>query len=116
MMVRTDQLLCITEAPGSKFHWQGSAAETDSRAKKLVQLLKQYHAQFYHFYEKGSTRAMIGLQGLHSNDTFQGSNVAVRMGLKLFCPWCFKLGGNTETMTTHLREVHYRLAIAYDIC
>ena len=94
----------------------GPEAETDGRAKKLVQSLKQYHAQFYYFYEKGSTRAMIGLQGLHSNDMFWCSTVAASMGLKSFCPWCFKLGGNTETITTHLREVHYRLAIACDVC
>ena len=70
MMVRTDQLLQMMEATGSKVHQQGSKAETDGRAKKFVQSLKQHHAQFYCFYEKGSTRAMIGLQGLHSNDVF----------------------------------------------
>ena len=38
------------------------------------------------------------------------------MGLKSFCPWCFKLGGNTETIAIQLREVHFSLAIACDIC
>ena len=82
----------------------------------MVQLLKQYHARFYHFYEKGLIRAMIGLHGLHSSDTFQCSNIAASMGLKSFFPWCFNLGGNTETITTHLREVHYRLVIACNVC
>ena len=36
--------------------------------------------------------------------------------VKSFCPWCFKLGGNTETIATHLREVLYHLAIACDLC
>ena len=38
------------------------------------------------------------------------------VGLKLFCPWCFKLGGNTKTIAIHLTEIHYLLAIACDIC
>ena len=28
----------------------------------------------------------------------------------------FQAGGNTEMIATHLQEVHYRLAIAYDLC
>ena len=27
-----------------------------------------------------------------------------------------KLGGNTETIATHLREVNYRMARVHDIC
>ena len=34
----------------------------------------------------------------------------------MFSPWYFKLGGNTETIAIHLREVHYHLAIACDLC
>ena len=105
VVVRTDQLLHIAEATGSKFHQQDSEAKTDGRVKKLVQLLKQYHAWFYHFYEKASTRAMIGLHRLHSNDLFQHMNVAGDVALKLFCPWCCELGGKTETIATHLWEV-----------
>ena len=82
MIIRTDQLLHITEATCSKVHQRGSEAETDGRVKKLVQLLKQNHTQFYCFYEKALTRAIIGLHGLHSNDAFQCSNVAASMGLK----------------------------------
>ena len=59
---------------------------------------------------------MIGLQGLHSNNVFQYLNVAASVGLKWFCSWCFNFGGNTEAIATHLREVHYRLAITCDIC
>ena len=58
----------------------------------------------------------MGLHRLHCNDTFQCLNMAASMCLKSFCPWCFKSGENTETIATHLREVHYRLAIAYNIC
>ena len=38
------------------------------------------------------------------------------MGLKSFCPCCYKLVGNMETIATHMREVHYWLAIAYNVC
>ena len=71
---------------------------------------------FYQFYEKGTTWAMVGLQGLHTSGTFRCSNVLASMGLKSFCPWCLKMGGNTETITIHLREVHYRMAIVCNIC
>ena len=60
--------------------------------------------------------AMVGLQGLHSSDTFWHLNVWAGVGLKLFCLWCFKFVRNTETTATLLREVHYKLAIACDIC
>ena len=43
-------------------------------------------------------------------------NVAVGIGKKSFCPWCFKLGRNTVTIAIHLREVHFILAIACDVC
>ena len=43
MTVRTDQLLHIMEATGSKVHQWESEAETNGRVKKRVQLLKQYH-------------------------------------------------------------------------
>ena len=112
MMVRTDQLLLITKATGCKIYTRELEAETHGRAKTLVLLLKQYHAHYYKFYEKGTTRAMVGLQELHTSDTFQCSNVSASVGLKLFCPWCF----NTETIATHLREVHCELAITCDIC
>ena len=92
MTVRTDQLLHTVEATGSKVHQWEVEAGTDGRTKKLVQLLKQCHTQVYHFYKKGSTRPMIGLHGLHSNNAFQHSNMAASIGLKSFCPWCFKLG------------------------
>ena len=62
------------------------------------------------------TMAMVGLQGIHSGDAFRCSNVSSSLGLKSFCPWCFKLGGSTEVIATHLREVHYRLAITCNLC
>ena len=67
--------------------------ETHGWARTLVLLLKQNHDHFYHFYEKGMTRAMVGLQGLHLSDAFRHSNVSSSVGLKSFGPWCFKLGG-----------------------
>ena len=62
------------------------------------------------------TRAMVGLQGPHLSDAFICSNMSSSVGLKSFCPWCFKLGSNTEMIATHLREVHYRFAIMCDLC
>ena len=93
-----------------KFHSRESEAETHGKAKTLVLLLKQYHSHYYWFYEKGTTRAMVGLQGLHTCDTFWCTNVSSSVGLKSFCPWCFRLGGNTGMIATHLREIHYWLA------
>ena len=58
----------------------------------------------------------VGRQGLDSCNTFRCSNMSSSMGLKSFCPWCFKFGGNPEMIATHLREVHYRLAITCDLC
>ena len=71
-------------------------------AKTLVLLLKQYLTHYYHFYEKGMTRAMVGLQGLHLSNTFRCFNISSSVGLKSFCFWCFKLGGNTEMIATQL--------------
>ena len=116
MTVRTDQLLCIAEATGSKIYTSKSEVWSCSPAKALVLSLKQFHAHFYRLYEKATTRAMVGLQGLHSSNAFWHPNVSTSMDLKSFCLWCLKFGGNTKTITTHLREVHYRLAIACFVC
>ena len=116
MMIRTDQLLCVTKATWSKIYTRDSEAKTHGRKKTLVLSLKQYHAYYYWFYEKGMTRAMVGPQGLHLSDAFWWSNVSASVGLKLYCPQCFKLGDNTKTIATHLREVHYQLANTCDLC
>ena len=118
MATRTDQLLHIAEATGSKIYTRESEAEAQGPAKALLLSLKQFHAYYYSYrlYEKGTSRAMVGLQGLHSSDSWWHLNMSASMGLKSFCPWCFKFRGNTKTITTHLREVHYRLAIACDVC
>ena len=115
-MVRTDQLLHIAEAINSKIYTWESEAEAHGQTKTLVLSLKQYHAHYYWLYKKGTTRAMVGLQGLHLGDAFRCSNTSFSVGLKSFWPWCFKFGGNTETIATCLREVHYRLAIACNLC
>ena len=94
-----------------KFTQENQKAETDGRVRTLVLSLKQYHTHYYWFYEKGTMRAIVGLQGLHTNNAFQCSNVSLSIRLKSFCLWCFKLGGNTENI-----EVHYRMATACDIC
>ena len=62
MLVRTDQLLCIAEATGSNIYTRESETKTHGRVKTLVLSLKQYHTCYYQFYEKGTTRAMVGLQ------------------------------------------------------
>ena len=86
LAVRTEQLLCIAMATGSKIHTRESEAETDSRVRHLVLSLKQYHAHYYWFYEKGIMRAMVGLWGLHTSDAFRCSNMSSSIGLKSFCP------------------------------
>ena len=96
MMVRTDQLLWIAEATDSKSSTRHSETDAHGRAKILVLLLKQYHAHHYQFYERGMTRAMVGLQGLHLSNAFQHSNLSASGGLKSFCPWCFKLGATLK--------------------
>ena len=78
MTTRTDQLFCITEATGSKMYTRESEAETHGKAKALVLSLKQCHSHYYRFYKKGTTRAMVGLQGLHTSDAFQHLNVSTR--------------------------------------
>ena len=108
MTVRTDQLLHIAVATGSQIYTRDLEAKAHGQARTLVLSLKQYHTNY--FYEKRMTRVMVGLQGLHSRDAFRCSNI------KSFSPWHFKLGGNTEMIATHLREVHYWLAIACDLC
>ena len=92
--------------------------ETDinRRKKALVQSLKQFHAHFYWLYKEGMTCAMVSLQGLHLGDALKCLCISASMGLKLFCPWCFKLGGNTEMIAILLCEVYYCMAIVCDIC
>ena len=70
MMVKTDQLLCIAEATGSKIYTRESEAETDGRTRTLVLSLKQYHVHYYQLYEKGTMRVIVGLQELHTSDAF----------------------------------------------
>ena len=70
MMVRTDQMLCIAKATGSKICTKDLEAKTHSRVKTLVLSLKQYHAHYYQFYEEGMTRAMVDLKGLHLSNPF----------------------------------------------
>ena len=107
IMVRTDQLLHIATTTNSQIYTRDSEAKARAWAKTLALLLKQYHAHYYHFYEKGMTRVMVGLQGLHSNNAFRDFYISASVRLKSFCPQCFKLGGTAEVIATHLREVHY---------
>ena len=104
MTVRTDQLLCIAKATGSKIKLESQRPKSMAGQRLWYCHWKKHHVLFYQFYEKGTTRAMVGLQGLHRSDTSQHSNVSASVGLKSFFPWCFKLGGNTETIATHLRS------------
>ena len=59
---------------------------------------------------------MVGLQGLNWGEDLRHPNVSTNIGLKSVCPWCLKLGGNTEKIAIHLWKVHYRMAIVCDIC
>ena len=116
MATRTNQLICIAKATGYTIYTRESEVEAQGLAKALVLSLKQFHAHYYRLYKKGTTRSMVGLQGLCSSDAFWHLNMSASMGLKSFCPWFLKFRGNTKTIVTHLREVHYRLAIACDVC
>ena len=72
MTVRMDQLLHIAEATNSNIYTHESEAEPHGQAKALALLLKQYHTCYYWLYEKGTTKAMVGLQGytwVMSSDT-----------------------------------------------
>ena len=86
MMVSTSQLLHIAEANNLKIYPVELEATAHGWMKTLVLSLKQYHALYYRLYEKGMTRAMVGLQGLHSSNAFRCSNVSSSVGLKSFCP------------------------------
>ena len=116
MTTMTDQLIHIAKATGSKIYTRESEVRAQGLVRALVLSLKQFHAQYYRFYKKGPTKAMVGLQGLHSSATFWHLNMSTSVGLKSFCPWCLNFGENTETIVNHLREVHYRLAVACNIC
>ena len=116
MTVRSDQLVCIAEATSSKMYTLELEAKAHDWMKALVLSLKRYNTHCYWLYENNMTRAMVGLHGLHLGNPFRCSNVSSSVGLKSFCPWCFTLGGNTEMIATHLREVHYRLAITCNLC
>ena len=70
MMIITDQLLYIAEATSPKIHTRESEVETDGRVRTLVLSLKQYHAHYYWCYEKDTMRVIVGLQGLHTSDSF----------------------------------------------
>ena len=45
MMVRTEQLLCIAEATGSRIHTRESEAEADGKVRTLVLSLKQFQSE-----------------------------------------------------------------------
>ena len=59
---------------------------------------------------------MVGLQALYLGNALKHPSISGGIGLKLFCPWFLKLGGNMETTAIHLHEVHYWMAITCDIC
>ena len=50
MTFRTDQLLCIAEATGTKIYTRELEDTTHGISKNLVLSLKQYHAHYYWFY------------------------------------------------------------------
>ena len=108
MMVHTDQLPQIKAATNVRnIYSQDHGVAVNRRKKALVQSLKQFHAHYYQLYEKGTTHAMVGLQGCHSGDVLKHPSISAGVGFKSFCPWCLKLGGNTEKIAIHLCEVHY---------
>ena len=93
MMVRTDQLLYIAAATDSQIHTRDSEPKALGQAMTLVLLQRQYHTHYYHLHEKGMTRTMVDLQGLHSSDAFRLSNISSSVGLKSFFPLVLQAGG-----------------------
>ena len=83
MAVCTDQLLLIKAA-------------TNMSKRVLVWSLKQFCTHFYWLCQKGITHTMMCLQGLHLCNTLKCLSISGGIGLKSFCPWCLKLGGNME--------------------
>ena len=83
MATRTDQLIHIAKATGSNIYTRESEAGAQGLAKALVLSLKK-------FYEKGPTKAMVGLQAVHSSDTFWPLNMSTSVSLKSFCPFLEK--------------------------
>ena len=98
MMFRSEQLLHIKEATNLKDYTWESEAKAHGQMRTLVLSLEQYHAHYYQIYEKGMTKAMVGLQGLHCDDAFRHPNISSNMKLKSFCPWCFKLEGTLKQL------------------
>ena len=86
MATRTNQLIHIAKATGSKIYTRESEAEAQGLAKALVLSLKQFHDHYYRLYKKGTTRAIVGLQGLHFSDAFWHLNMSASVGLKSSCP------------------------------
>ena len=109
---RQNQLLQIKEATGMKnIYPQEHEADVHRKKKTLVQSLRQFHTYFYWLYEKGTTYAMVSPQGLHLGDALRCLKISASMGMKSFCPWCYKFRGNTETIAIHFWEVYYQMAI-----
>ena len=117
MTIYTDQLLQVKVATNvGNIYPHEHEANINCQRKTLVQSLKQFHADYYWLYKKGMTCTMVGLLGLHLDNTLKCPSISAGMGPKLFWPWCLKLGGNTEMIATHLHGVHYQMVIACDIC
>ena len=79
-------------------------------------VIKSVPCTFLLTVQEGHAQTMVNLQELSSGNAFRCPNVSASVGLKSFCPWCLKLGGNTETIAIHLWDVHYRMAIVCKIC
>ena len=92
IMARTDQLLHIAEVTNSKIYTQELKAEAHGQMKTLVLSIKQYHIHYYQIYQKGMTRSMVGLQGLHLGNAFRCSNVSSSVGLNYFAPGVARWG------------------------
>ena len=116
MATRTDQLLCIAKATGSKIYTMESEAEAQGMVKALVLSLKQFHAHYYRHYKKGQP----GLWWVSKAYTqVMSSGILICQQVWAWSHSAlgdFIFGQNTETTATHPREVHYRLAIVCSVC
>ena len=106
MATRTNQLIHIAEATGSKFYPRDSEAGSSGFGGGLGPVLETVPCSVLQvLHEKGPTKAMVGLQGLHSSDAFWWSeHVSASVGLKSFCPLVPQIQGKTlKTLVTHLQ-------------
>ena len=94
---------------------QGARGRDSQPGKGLGPVLETVSRSLLQALQEGDNQGNGGYPRLTHKQCHLASEHVSKCGPKSFCPWCFKVRGNTKTTTNHLREVHYRLAIACDV-